>query len=365
MIRTERAHLHVAARSDPGAAGKQNEDRFTVASFALSESDPTPVVFAAVCDGIGGHRAGEVAAEIAVNGLGRAVAQSDGRRPQQILEEAIQTVSKAVAAEARPGTEREGMGSTCACVWAVGQRLYTATVGDSRIYLIRGGKIRQLSIDHTWVQEAIDKGILTPEQARDHPNVHVIRRYLGSPRPPEPDFRLRLRDGESDASSQANQGLRLEPEDVLLLCSDGLSDLVWNDEILWAVRSAAGLEAAARALVDLANQRGGHDNITVVLLSVPEGADSGRKRPRWLPWLIGGIIAGVIVLSVLAAFIWISLQPVKASTPTPGPGPAIPTLTAPAPTRTPVPPTAVGATRTPYLPPTAGPTYTPWPTNTP
>lgn len=359
MIRTDRAHLHVAARSHPGMSGKQNEDRFAVLSFRRSERDPTPAVFAVVCDGIGGHRAGEVAAELAVEGIGRVVAESDGRRPLEVLAAAIQDVSTAIAAQAVPGGEREGMGATCACAWVIGDRLYTATVGDSRIYLIRGGRIRQLSVDHTWVQEAIDRGILTPDQARDHPNVHVIRRYLGSVVLPEPDFRLRLRPGESDAAARANQGLRLDPEDVLLLCSDGLSDLVSNEEILWAVRSAPTLEAAAEALIDLANQRGGHDNITVVLLSVPAGMPARRRTPRWLPWLIAGIVTGLILLSVVAALIWAALRPVGVKTPTPGPGPTLPTLTLPAPTRTPVPPTAAGPT------PTPGPTYTPWPTNQP
>ena len=95
--------------------------------------------------------------------------------------------------------------------WIIGDKLHTAYVGDSRIYLIRGGRIQQLTVDHTWVQEAIEKGVLTPEMAREHPNVHVIRRYLGSPKPPDPDFRLKLFDDEGDQHAENNQGVQLLP----------------------------------------------------------------------------------------------------------------------------------------------------------
>jgi hypothetical protein len=148
-------------------------------------------------------------------------------------------------------------------------------------------------VDHTWVQEAIEKGILTPELAREHPNVHVIRRYLGSPEPPDPDFRLKFFDNEGDRQAEENQGVQILPDDVVLLCSDGLTDLVWNDEILETVRTKPSLKEASRALVELANSRGGHDNITVVLVAVPADfklvvkknrktrlAPMGRRRDR-------------------------------------------------------------------------------------
>ena len=99
--------------------------------------------------------------------------------------------------------------------------------------------------------------------------MHVIRRYLGSPDPPEPDFRLKFFDGEGDQHAESNQGVQLLPDDVVLLCSDGLTDLVWNDEILETIRTRPNIKEAARALIDLANSRGGHDNTTVVLIAVP------------------------------------------------------------------------------------------------
>jgi serine/threonine protein phosphatase PrpC len=285
MIRSERSHLNLAARSHPGAKGKNNEDRYAISSYTFGPDDPTPVLFAIIADGIGGHRAGEVAAEMAVDYISQAVADSDGQQPQEVMERSIHTASDAIAAHASSNEEQQGMGATCACIWIVGDRLYTAAVGDSRIYLLRGDHIQQLTIDHTWVQEAIDKGVLDPALARDHPNVHVIRRHLGSMAPPEVDFRMRLRNDENDLQASANQGAVLRPGDILMICTDGLTDLVWDDEIFKTIRSARTLDQAADSLIDLANQRGGHDNITVILLSVPGGEN---HLPWWkrlpLPW---------------------------------------------------------------------------------
>ena len=276
MIRNDRAHLSVAAQTHAGMTGKNNEDRYAITSYKLSESEVTPVVFAVVADGIGGHRAGEVAAELAVNHISQVVAESNGHHPQKILEKAIQEASNSIADHASSTPDQEGMGSTCACVWVIGDQLYTASVGDTRIYLLREGRVQQLTTDHTWIQEALEKNIITQDYARDHPNIHVIRRYLGSPEPPEVDFRLRLYDSESDTLAEGNQGMPLYPGDTLLICSDGLTDLVWNDEIGEIIRTKGNIKTAAQGLIDTANQRGGHDNITVVLITVP-------RDMKWTP----------------------------------------------------------------------------------
>ena len=257
MIRTQRAHLNVEAHTHTGMTGKNNEDRYAVASFQVDDHNKMPVLFAVLADGIGGHRGGEVAAELAVNHVMQTVAKSDARHIRRTIEEAVTEASDAVAAHAASNEDLRGMGATCATAWIVGDQLHTAYVGDSRIYLMRAGRIQQLTIDHTWVQEAMEKGILTPEQARTHPNVHVIRRYLGSAEPPEPDFRLRWFDGDNDGHMENNQGIQLLPNDVVLLCTDGLTDLVWDDEILEVIRSKPSLKEASRALVELANSRGG------------------------------------------------------------------------------------------------------------
>jgi protein phosphatase len=267
--------------------GKNNEDRYAVTAFQLSKEDPRPSVLAVVADGIGGHRAGEVAAELAVNYITKVVAESNAKKPIRILETAVHDASQAIASHSAGKEDEEGMGSTCACVWIIENRLYTAYVGDSRIYLVRGNQIQQLTIDHTWVQEAYEKGIITAEQMRDHPNVHVIRRHLGGLKLPEVDFRMRIDNEESNEESENNQGFHLEHGDTVILCSDGLTDLVWEDEIMNIINSKKDLKSSAEKLVNLANERGGHDNITVVILSMPKLDGTERKRPAILEWLLG------------------------------------------------------------------------------
>lgn len=271
MIRTNRSHLYVAAQTHPGMSGKNNEDNFAVSAYLLSPKNPTPSVLAVVSDGIGGHRAGEVAAEMAVNLISAAVEKREGGHPTAVFESCFRQVSEAVAEKAREDKRFEGMGATAACVWVIGQQLYTAYVGDSRIYLVRGQQIRQLTKDHTWVQEALEKGILDQTGLKTHPNMHVIRRYLGSVSPAEADLRMFLKPGETDRQAQANQGCNLQKGDLLVLCTDGLTDLVGESEILQIVqeKNGAATDATALAMIELANQRGGHDNITVVMLGVP------------------------------------------------------------------------------------------------
>jgi protein phosphatase len=365
MNRVPRAHLNVEAQTHPGMTGKNNEDRYAVASFILGAEDKLPVLFAVLADGIGGHRGGEVAAELAVNHIMQAVAKSDGLHTRSTIERAVSEASEAIAAHSATNDELKGMGSTCVTAWIIGDKLFTGYVGDSRIYLMRSGRIQQLTIDHTWVQEAIEKGILTPELAREHPNVHVIRRYLGSPVPPDPDFRLKWFDGEGDQHAESNQGAHLLPNDVLLLCSDGLTDLVWNDEILEIVRAKSSLKEASRALIELANSRGGHDNITLILISVPPDFKLMTKKKKdsdWLPWLIGGL-AGVMFVLVAASFVTFGLLRRNTSvtlTPTVSPSALFTETPLPTPTESPL-PTLPVVTQEP-LP--IAPTYTPWPTNT-
>ncbi|RJP47367.1 MAG: serine/threonine-protein phosphatase [Anaerolineaceae bacterium] len=287
MIHIQRAHLHVAALSHAGMSGKNNEDRFAVLSHHLSADDSTPSVFAVLSDGIGGHRAGEVAAELAVDHISHVVAESNGRDPLRIMEEAIHSASEAIAHHSASDNERHGMGATCACAWVIGEKLYIAFVGDSRIYLVRDGKMHQLTTDHTWVQEAVEKKIIQPEDARDHPNVHVIRRYLGSLKLPEVDFRLKLSETDNAVQAQKNQGMTLLPDDILLLCSDGLTDMVWADEIQKTLIESENPKAAVQKLVAQANERGGHDNITVIVMKVPHPHPPEEKQKGLWGWLMG------------------------------------------------------------------------------
>ena len=379
MILVERSHLHVAAKSHPGLSGKNNEDRYAVTAFRLSDETPTPVTFAIVSDGIGGHRAGEVAAEIAVEIISRAVADSDASQPVQTLREAIIRASQAILVQAESNPERKGMGATCACGWIIDDRLFVAYVGDSRIYLIRGDKITQISIDHTWIEEAISAGLLTPEQARNHPNAHVIRRYLGSRQPVEPDTRLSFKKEEKDDQNEANQGMRLLPGDQIVLCSDGLTDLVEKSEIL-ALLKAKEQNEAIDEMIDLANKRGGHDNITIISLRFPQKAaqtkPSTTPKPKekfafnWACLTIGMLVVAIVILIAGGAYLVYRrfVQPGSATlTRTVVVTPSTPILTDTGlpdvtltPTQvSPTPPFTVTATAT--APTGTIPTLTPWP----
>jgi serine/threonine protein phosphatase PrpC len=244
------------ARSDVGRKRKGNEDAHSV--------DPRYKLFV-VADGMGGHAAGEVASRIAVDSIAEFVALTagneeitwpfglddsisyDGNR----LKTAIRHANRRVLEATHEKAELEGMATTVAAVLVDGDVANLAHVGDSRIYLWSGGEITLLTSDHSWVNEQIQTGVISPEQARSHPLRNVVTRALG---------------GRSDLLVDV-QSRRMEGGEVLLLCSDGLTTMIADDEIARILEESGGdVGRAASALVDAANERGGEDNITVVLL---------------------------------------------------------------------------------------------------
>ncbi len=311
MIRKTQSRYPVVAKTDPGMSGKNNEDRFGVTAFQLSKKNPTPVLVAVLSDGVGGHKAGEVAAELTVNQIMHAVTESKGQQPIQIIKEGITRANEAIYAESQKDNSKQGMAATVAVAWMIGHRLFTASVGDSRIYLIRGDRIRQLSVDHTWIQEALDNNLLTPDQVEGHPNRHVIRRYLGGPNPPDIDFRMRLNNGEADQQAFNNQGVTLQTGDRLVLTSDGLTDLVSDAEIL-AAFDIDDTNQAVDNLIDLANQRGGHDNITIISFEIPDGIQALNKKRPFLPvgCVVAALIVAVIALAVMG-YLWLQRNPIE------------------------------------------------------
>ena len=264
------SNLEIAHSTHAGESGKNNEDSHRVESYRAGEAGSEIVTLAVVADGIGGHHAGEVASALAVQTIFERMSQSPTRDYRGLIAEAIGAAAQKVAAQAHGAPDAKRMGTTCALALVAGRRLHIAFIGDSRIYLARHKAIRQISTDHTWIQEAIDHKLLTREDAKNHPNRHVVRRHIGKDPAVPPDFRLRLSDDETDAQAEANQGVLLEPGHLVILCSDGLTDLVEPPEILDAIRRRDELQAAVEDLILLARERGGHDNITVVILKVPE-----------------------------------------------------------------------------------------------
>lgn len=275
--------LNLGHASHEGMSGKHNEDYFGLFAWRWEErldqglnkpsSQPGDVHLGVVADGVGGQIAGEVASRMAVEAI-----QDYFDRQERIedvsahLEKAILSANQAVYEASQQDAAYRGMSTTVAVVALAGDRLYTAHVGDSRIYLLRNSELRQLSVDHTWAQEAIEAGLITREQARSHPNRNVIRRHLGGGPEVEVDHRLVLEPGQTDAAALANQGTALRPGDTLLICSDGLTDMISEGAVSESLyEHFDDLALAAQDLVDRANQAGGRDNITVVIMQAPGG----------------------------------------------------------------------------------------------
>lgn len=233
------------ATSDVGRKRNHNEDRYLVAH---------DVGLFAVADGMGGHNAGEVAADLAVRVLDVFVHQHKARVDVDaggLLKDAIERANAVVHDAGSAPTAQHGMGTTTTSLLFAGQRAVVGHVGDSRAYLVRGGRIFQVSEDHSLVAQQVKAGAITPEQAKVSPWKNVITRSVGSCAVVEVDV------GAVD----------LEDGDTFVLCSDGLSGLVADDEICRVVVDNF-LHRVPDVLVDLANERGGHDNITVVVCHV-------------------------------------------------------------------------------------------------
>jgi len=264
----QESYLNTYAITDPGSRGEINEDRHEITSLQIGEDSP-PITLAVVADGVGGHKAGEIASQLAVDAIISVVKEGDISQPLWTLKSALLEANHTITSAAEGDETKKGMGSTTTCALVIDYHLFIASMGDSRIYLIRDGRIRQLTVDHTWVQEAIENGVISPQEARGHPRRNLIRSYLGSSDPIQPDLRMYLADTETPEQAEANQGLSLIPQDLVLLCSDGLTSLVTDEEILTVLEKITDKEQALQKLVDIANSRGGHDDITILLLQVP------------------------------------------------------------------------------------------------
>jgi PPM family protein phosphatase len=239
--------------SDTGRERRTNEDN----AFAQA-----PLF--AVADGMGGARGGEVASGIVVETLDGGM--PDGVPPEAGLAELTREANHRIHQQATSDAERSGMGTTLTAAYVGDGEVAFAHVGDSRAYRFRDGKLEQLTEDHSLVGELVRRGKLTPQQAEEHPQRSVITRALG----PEGSVQV-------DSFSVGAQ-----PGDVFLLCSDGLTSMVPVDTMDDILREADSLDAAARRLIDAANENGGRDNITVVLFrieGVPEADDTDADQP--------------------------------------------------------------------------------------
>ena len=234
------------AKSDVGRGRAANEDAFLI--------DDDRRLYA-VADGMGGHRAGEVASATAIESLRNAF--NTGRR----LDEAVEEANAAVFAKASANLNMRGMGTTLTAATIVDDRTaLLGHVGDSRAYLMRDGGVTRVTADHSLVEQLVREGRISPEEAANHPQRAIITRALGI-------------DADVDVDTYR---IDLRPGDRLLLCSDGLTNMVSDDGIAGALRRHSDPQRAAEALVDMANEAGGDDNITVVVLdALDDAADEG------------------------------------------------------------------------------------------
>ena len=216
--------------------------------FATDETIGNLPNLLVVADGMGGHRAGDFASKFTVEVLAEEVQNSKETHPEAIIGNAIQAANERLLAEAEKDNRLEGMGTTLVAATIMDHVLYFANVGDSRLYLINK-EIRQLSKDHSMVEEMVRLGGLTEEEAKHHPDKNIITRAIGVKQKVEPDFfEYRLKGG-----------------DTILMCSDGLTNMVDDDEIFQIVKSARDIVEAVESLIQRANENGGSDNIGVVL----------------------------------------------------------------------------------------------------
>jgi protein phosphatase len=266
--------VDLAALSHPGKVRPNNEDHFLVVRLhralqTLLTNLPEGLLplraeevgyGMVVADGMGGMAAGEVASQLAIRSLINLVlatpdwvmtrGEPEAERVMQRMTERYRQVDATLREEARADPSLAGMGTTMTLACSLGADLILAHVGDSRAYLLRGGALHSLTRDHTLVQELVDRGVVRPEQAAQHPFRHVLTRALG---------------GRGDEIEAEVQQVLLADADQLLLCTDGLTDMVDAMTIAAILQSSASSDDACQTLVELALQNGGKDNVTVVL----------------------------------------------------------------------------------------------------
>ena len=246
--------LNIHGETETGMVRDHNEDSILILG---GEKSPLGVdALLVVADGMGGHAAGEVASRMTVDGIIGLMSRSDdipnaeGPEYLRFLGEIVQQVNNTIF-QAGQDEDKRGMGTTCTVAVVRGDQLFVSHVGDSRAYLLRSGDLHQITQDHSWVEEQVRQGTLSPEEARNHPNRNIITRAVGL----EPKVKV---DGYLVA---------LLKKDILLLCSDGLTTMIEDSQIAEILSANEPVEAC-RALIDAANDQGGHDNITVAVARV-------------------------------------------------------------------------------------------------
>ncbi len=365
--------LNVAKLTDVGRARPHNEDYVDYRIPPDSQELARKGSLFLVADGMGGHQAGEVASQRAVESIIASYYDDTSHDVPTSLVRAFRAANQQLHQQAQADPSKAGMGTTAVAAVILGRKVYVANVGDSRAYLISRQGITQITEDHSWVEEQVRAGLLTEEQARKHPQRNLVTRALAS----KPTVEVDVFEGEIVAG------------DTLLLCSDGLTGRVADARISTVVRQHAP-EEAARLLVAEANERGGNDNITVLIVSAQEESATVRAPVLAAPAETVGrrlplvpILAGLAILILVGVGGYLALNFLPITWPweptvSPVPSPLIATTVAPQPTNTatvaqtatetssPAPqPTSTLASPSPDTTETPAPTQTLTPTGTP
>ena len=238
--------MNYSVLTDIGRARSQNQD----AVFATDEAVGSLPNLFVVADGMGGHKAGEYASNQAIALVKREVASDTESEPVQIINQGITTANNRIYEEAAQDATKSGMGTTMVVATIFDYHMCVGNVGDSRLYVYREGQLQQITQDHSVVGEMVRKGEMPKEQARNHPKRNLITRAVGAEKEIRVDFfDETLADG-----------------DLVLMCTDGLTSMVEEKQIEEVLASAVSLQEKANRLVELANDNGGRDNITIIII---------------------------------------------------------------------------------------------------
>ena len=235
------------SKTDIGMVREVNQDYVFVSDLPVGK---LPNLFV-VADGMGGHKAGEFASRFTVEVVKEALADSSEEKPEAMIRQAITSANRKLLETAKQDSRMEGMGTTLVVATVIERTLYLANVGDSRLYLLND-EIKQVTKDHSLVQEMVRLGGIKQEEAKHHPDKNIITRAIGAKEDVEVDF----------------YEYRLKQGDMILMCTDGLSNMVEDEEMLHIVKGSRDVVEAVEGLIERANQNGGKDNIGIVIVDV-------------------------------------------------------------------------------------------------
>ncbi len=292
-----------AHQTDEGVRGKHNDDAFDY--FVGRNSEQDKIYFLTVADGVTSNAGGDQASDIAIAEI-RGRLEELGQEPLlEQMTDAVHYAHKQILKTAQENPAFCNMSTTIVLAAIDQDKLYVTHLGDSRAYLIRNNQIYLLTVDHTWVQDAVDQGRLSIEEAQNHPNRHVIKRFLGIQKTISIDYHIvrpnknHLSKGERSFVKQ----ISLQANDLILLCTDGLTDKVTDAEICATITAQKSLQEATNNLIDIALARQESDNITVVLMKLIESPTvSHHPNKRFLNTTILVVLAIAILMLSMTAY---------------------------------------------------------------